>query len=761
MTARWLLLAVSLVAPGIAARAQVNVAEVQVAPPTVSIRVGERTGLLATAFDRIGNVIPTVRFTWSSNNVSVATVDNTGTVSGVGGGVAIIEARAGSRRGQAVVQVAGAPARQPRAQEPPQQEPAGGPPSGEPAADPLAGQPPGTGPAAALRIDPPVVYLLPSEHIRIFPRALREDGSPAAPVRVTWRSLREDIARVDQNGNVIAIGPGQGTIQVTAPGGVTQTAAVVVQQADIAIAEQDPLTLSPGQIDTLGVVVPTQNNRPLNPLSLQWSSSNAAVARVTVLGIVAGAGPGRATLTVSGFLQTRTIEVTVHRPVERLVVRPPFAADVVLPLTGTQRFEAEGLASDNTPVPEAPMQWTVADTAIATFNPVTGVLTGKGAGKTQLVVRGPGAGLSVTWTINVVAGAPKLAASRLGLAPGERLALKANYVDDGGASIGPATNLSWGSDRPDVATVGTDGTVTAVGYGRARITGTAPGGRADGADVFVQGEILVASNRGGRFQLYATERANLAQLRRVSDDTGSASEPAYSPDGSRIAFVSTRDGNPELYVMDADGGNLARLTNHAQADGHPVFTPDGQAIVFDAPRTKNEQIYIMGLDGGAARALTQEPGTNMMPTVSPDGGTIAYVSVQRDNYDVWLMSRDGTNQRPFTRSPQQRESYPRFLRDGTLAYLVERREGNRTVTQVVKADLATGQVTPLTGTDLFIASYAVSPAGDLLALVVPLPGQERRRNPASKVYIQPVGGGAPVPIPASAQEQLTTPAFQP
>src|SRR6185436_10201809 len=105
MIRRGLIIALASVAPG-AAVAQ-NVAEVQVAPPTVTIRVGERTGLLATAFDRIGNVIPTVRIIWSSNNLSVAKVDNNGTVTGVGNGVAIVEARVGSRKGQAAVQVTG------------------------------------------------------------------------------------------------------------------------------------------------------------------------------------------------------------------------------------------------------------------------------------------------------------------------------------------------------------------------------------------------------------------------------------------------------------------------------------------------------------------------------------------------------------------------------------------------------------------------------------------------------------------------------
>src|SRR5882762_8292050 len=105
MIRRGFIVALACSVPG-AAAAQ-NVAEVQVAPPTVTLRVGERSGLLATAFDRIGNVIPTVRIIWSSNNINVAKVDNNGTVTGVANGVAIVEARVGPRKGQAAVQVTG------------------------------------------------------------------------------------------------------------------------------------------------------------------------------------------------------------------------------------------------------------------------------------------------------------------------------------------------------------------------------------------------------------------------------------------------------------------------------------------------------------------------------------------------------------------------------------------------------------------------------------------------------------------------------
>src|SRR5437016_6573216 len=250
MTARRSLLLTVLAYPG-ALSAQ-NIAEVQVAPPSVTIRIGERSGLLATAFDRAGNVIPTARVIWSSNNVAVARVDNNGTVTGIGGGVAIIEARVGARKGTAAVQVVGSPpaaaaanpAPQPAAPAHPTGEPAGA-----PGADPLAGQLAGTGPAAVLRIEPPTIYLLPSENTRAAPRALKDDGTPAAPVPVTWKSLRPDIASVDQNGVIVALAPGQGTVQVTSAGGLTATAPVVVQQAEIAVQEPVPLVMSPGAVD--------------------------------------------------------------------------------------------------------------------------------------------------------------------------------------------------------------------------------------------------------------------------------------------------------------------------------------------------------------------------------------------------------------------------------------------------------------------------------------------------------------------------------
>src|SRR5881296_1569629 len=488
MTARRSLLLTVLAYPG-ALSAQ-NIAEVQVAPPSVTIRIGERSGLLATAFDRVGNVIPTVRIIWSSNNVAVARVDNNGTVTGVGGGVAIVEARAGTRKGQAAVQVVGAPAAGGGATQPP-----GGPPTtgrpptepGGPTTDPFAGQPAGTGAAAVLRIEPPTIYLLPSENTRVAPRALKDDGSPAAPVAVTWKTLRPDIASVDQNGVIVALAAGQGTVQVTSAAGLTATAPVVVQPSDIAIQEPSPVALGPNAVDTLHVIVPGQGGRVVSPLTMQWSSADPNVARVSLTGVVTAVAPGKTTLSVSGLLQTKGVDIVVHRTVDLLSVIPTAKAEVPLPIQGTAKFQVQALAADRTLVPEAPIQWIVGDSSLAGFDAATGLLTGKRAGKTTLTAKGPGPGLVVTWQIRVIAAGLKLSATRLGLPLNRRYGLRASFADETGAVIGPATGVTFASDNPQVASVGEDGTVTAAGYGHARITASAPGGKRAAVAVFVQG----------------------------------------------------------------------------------------------------------------------------------------------------------------------------------------------------------------------------------------------------------------------------------
>ena len=87
------------------------------------------------------------------------------------------------------------------------------------------------------------------------------------------------------------------------------------------------------------------------------------------------------------------------------------------------------------------------------------------------------------------------------------------------------------------------------------------------------------------------------------------SDPAWSPDGQKIAFVSSRDGNPEIYVMNADGTGATRLTDNPQIDRDPAWSQDGQKLVFGRDAPNISDLWTMNADGTNQTQLTQGPQT--------------------------------------------------------------------------------------------------------------------------------------------------------
>ena len=133
------------------------------------------------------------------------------------------------------------------------------------------------------------------------------------------------------------------------------------------------------------------------------------------------------------------------------------------------------------------------------------------------------------------------------------------------------------------------------------------------------------------------ERRVLANFR------GSNSAPAWAPDGRSLAVVLTRDALSQIYSINADGSNVQRLTRSAGIDTEPVFSPDGKLIYFTSDRGGGPQIYRMNADGSNVARVTFSGDYNVSPRISPDGRLLAYVGRRGGRFQVHTLDL-ATNQ---------------------------------------------------------------------------------------------------------------------
>ena len=180
--------------------------------------------------------------------------------------------------------------------------------------------------------------------------------------------------------------------------------------------------------------------------------------------------------------------------------------------------------------------------------------------------------------------------------------------------------------------------------------------------------IVFASNRDGNrdgnrenYEIYVMD-ADGGNQQRLTDNDFYDTQPSWSPDGKRIAFMSRREGHfigefglsSEIYVMDADGNNQRRLTNNRKSDSSPSWSPDGKWIVFSADRkgdNVNYEIYVMDADGNNQRRLTNNRVHDTSPSWSSDGKRIVFSSYRDGNGEIYVMDNDGENQQKLTNNP--------------------------------------------------------------------------------------------------------------
>lgn len=153
----------------------------------------------------------------------------------------------------------------------------------------------------------------------------------------------------------------------------------------------------------------------------------------------------------------------------------------------------------------------------------------------------------------------------------------------------------------------------------------------------------------------------------VSLTTGTPDEfsPAWSPDGSRIAFTRREIDNSEIYVMNADGTNRLRLTTGTTGggDADPAWSPDGSRIAF----TRNSKIYVMNPDGSGVTQLSADAAKDSEPTWSPDGRMIAFSRGEATgNSAIFTMEADGSNPTRLTQDLMHAGN-PAWSKDGRIA----------------------------------------------------------------------------------------------
>jgi Tol biopolymer transport system component/DNA-binding winged helix-turn-helix (wHTH) protein len=166
----------------------------------------------------------------------------------------------------------------------------------------------------------------------------------------------------------------------------------------------------------------------------------------------------------------------------------------------------------------------------------------------------------------------------------------------------------------------------------------------EGTEPSIQGSRLVYARQFSDLNIWRKQldsKHSLVPADRFLSSTAIDSGPQYSPDGSSIAFESTRSGSYEIWMCRGDGTNLVQLTHFNNVTGTPRWSPNGQQIAFDSRAPGNADIFVMDFQGGPPRQLTHETSSDVVPSWSRDGRWIYFASSRSGPWEVWKMPATG------------------------------------------------------------------------------------------------------------------------
>jgi len=177
-------------------------------------------------------------------------------------------------------------------------------------------------------------------------------------------------------------------------------------------------------------------------------------------------------------------------------------------------------------------------------------------------------------------------------------------------------------------------------------------------------KIAFLSNRDGDWEIFSMDADFANPVNLTNNSATELSSLSTSPDGQKIIFHSNRAGQGDLYIMNGDGSNPVRLTDDPVTENWAHWSPDGRRIVYHAYRGEgNSDIFMMDADGSNHIQLTADPAADLEPSWSPDGERIVFTSDREGSQDIFVMQADGSNPIQLTRHIG-RDAQPQWSPDG-------------------------------------------------------------------------------------------------
>ncbi|TLN00959.1 Tol-Pal system beta propeller repeat protein TolB, partial [bacterium] len=257
--------------------------------------------------------------------------------------------------------------------------------------------------------------------------------------------------------------------------------------------------------------------------------------------------------------------------------------------------------------------------------------------------------------------------------------------------------------------------------------------RAAGAELLIKSAYTLSGDQvilecrlydvaGGRQLLAKRFSGTVRDVRRMahtfSDEILLLTTGERGPFTGKVAFVSKRSGNKEIYLMDYDGHHVQRITANRSINLNPDFSPSGREIIYTSYKKGNPDLYRRDLFSTAESRISAHPGLNITGSWSPDGGTIA-LSLSRDgNAEIYLIGKDG---RQMTRLPRTNaiNTSPSWSPDGSRIAFLSDRLGKP---QIFIMNSDGSNPTRLTTSGAYNVSPAWSPKGDRILYCRQQPG---------------------------------------